>query len=163
MKARSPLLLLHQNVVSYNKKHHSDMHKLLVLLFLIVVFQACRQNTVYFVDDPNEDKIALINIDTVYKTITDDSIKIRIGFKNIPSDTIQYSFLRAEIVFDINNDTIYKDDLSLGFLAFIPDTTIHVFNFPINEIVKNGAIKALFKYNTLIDNGYYYELKKSSL
>jgi hypothetical protein len=125
----------------------------------MIVFQSCIRKTNYFVDDPNEDKIALINIDTVYKTITEDSIKIRIGFENVPTDAVQYSFLRAEIVFDINNDTIYKDDLSLGFLAFIPDSSIHVLNYQVNDIVKKGAIKALFKYTSLIDNGYYYELK----
>ena len=135
------------------------MNKLIAIFLILFVIQSCNNHPKYFIDDPGEQKIALIDIDTVYKTINDDSIKIRIGFKNIPADTILYDFLRVEIVFDINNDTIYKDDLSLGFLAFVPDTNNISIKHTVNDILNKGAIKSLFKYDSLIDNGFYYSIK----
>lgn len=135
------------------------MNRAITLILMFVSLQSCNKQKLCYVDSPDEQKISLIDIDTVYKTISDDSIKIKIGFKGVPSDSIQYDFLRVEIVFDINNDTIYKDDLSLGFLAFVPDSNNISLKRTLNDILNEGSIKSIFKYKTLIDNGFYFPIK----
>lgn len=135
-----------------------------VFTFLCLFFflQSCDRKAIYYVDDPNEDKVALINIDTVYKFINNDSIIFKIGFKNIPNIPIPLDYLSIEIIFDINNDTLYKNDLSLDFVSFNRDSVDNKNQTTIQKIVESAPIKEIFKYSAVNKSENTYTIEKKS-